>query len=169
MNRVHSLDFDSLEGRELLSRAHGLAAHSRRAHAAPAAAPLVLDGTLTVDMHAATSLTNLDGGTTISAPVSGTLAGPGELSGVWYESTDQFGEFAGPDTITLRGPRGGFTIAFSNASPGPAHRSGHRVYYRHPQHIVSSSGAYAGAAERGWIDLNENPGHTSVASITLGS
>ena len=168
MNRVHSLDFDSLEGRELLSRAHALVAHAARAHAATGA-PLVLNGTLNVNMHAATSLTNLDGGTTISAPVSGTLAGLGQVRGVWYEGTDQFGDYAGPDTITLRGSQGGFTIAFSNASSGPAHRNGHRVYYQHAQHVVSGSGAYARAAESGSIDLNENPAHTSVASITLGS
>ncbi len=44
--------FDALEARELLSTAH----HAAKAHAKPAAAtaPLVLDGTLTVNKKAAT-------------------------------------------------------------------------------------------------------------------
>jgi hypothetical protein len=171
MNHVRILHFDPLEARELLSRAHAAVAHAARAHAAPAvaAAPLVLDGTLTVNNRAATSTTNLDGGYTTSVPISGQLAGLGEVRGVWYESTDSLGNYLGPDTITLRGTQGGFTIAFSNASCGPAHRNGHTVYYQHAQHAVSGSGAYAGAAESGTIDLNENPAHTSVVSLTLSS
>ena len=87
--------------------------------------------------------TNLDGGYTTSVPVSGQLNGLGKVHGVWYESTDQFGDYLGPDTITLRGAQGGFTIAFSNASPGPAHKNGHTVYYQHAQRFDGGSGAYA--------------------------
>jgi hypothetical protein len=168
MKRVHSLRFESLEGRELLSGAHA-AAHPARSHTAVAAGPLVLDGTLTVNNRAALTNTNLDGGYTTSVPVSGSLSGLGEVHGVWYESTDQFGDYLGPDTITLRGAQGGFTIAFSNATPGPAHKDGHNVYYQHVQRFDGGSGAYARATESGTIDLNENAAHTQVASVTLSS
>ena len=77
--------------------------------------------------------TNLDGGYTTSVPVSGQLNGLGQVHGVWYESTDQFGDYLGPDTITLHDAQGGFTIAFSNASPGPAHKNGaHRLLPARP-------------------------------------
>ena len=170
MKRVHSLHLEALEGRELLSRAHA-AAPAARVHATPAiaGAPLVLDGTLTVNNHAATTDTNLDGGYTTSVPVSGQLSGLGKVRGVWYESTDEFGDYLGPDTVTLRDAQGGFTIAFSNASSGPAHKNGHTVYYQHAQRFDGGSGAYAGATEKGSIDLNMNPKHTTVVSLTLSS
>lgn len=170
MTRAHSLQFEALEGRELLSGAHA-AAHRARAHAAPAiaGAPLVLDGTLTVNNRAASTDTNLNGGYTTSVPVSGQLNGLGQVRGVWYESTDAYGQYTGPDTITLRDAQGGFTIGFSNASPGPAHKNGHTVYYQHAQHTISGSGAYAGSTEIGSINLNENRAHTAVVSLTLSS
>src|SRR5262249_47181891 len=124
MKRVHSLRFEALERRELLSRAHAAGAHAAMVHATPAiaGAPRGLDGTLTGNHHAASTDMNLDGGYTTSVPVSGQLSGLGAVRGVWYESTDQFGDYLGPDTITLRGAQGSFTIAFSNASSGPAHK-----------------------------------------------
>ncbi len=172
MSRVHSLGFEALESRELLSRAHPAIAHAAKDHARPAAvgAPLVLSGTLTVNNRAATTNQNLDGGYTNSVPVSGQLSGLGQVSGVWYESTDSYGDYLGPDTITLHGAQGSFTIAFSNATSGPAHSTGHHtVYYQHAQHVISDSGAYAGAKESGSIDLNMNAKHTTVESITLSS
>jgi hypothetical protein len=171
MSRVHAPGFDALESRELLSRAHG-AAHHGRAHAGPAevGAPLVLDGTLTVDNRAAATNQNLDGGDTTSVPVSGELNGLGQVRGVWYESTDAYGDYLGPETVTLHGAQGSFTIAFNNGTSGPAHpTAGHTVYYQHAQRVVSGSGAYAGAAESGSIDLNMNAKHTTVVSMTLSS
>jgi hypothetical protein len=169
MNRDRTLHFEPLEGRQLLSGAHARVPHAGRAHAAPAAAgaPLVFSGTLTVVNKMASADTNLDGGYTTSVPVVGQLSGVGHVHGVWYESTDQMGGYVGPDTITLHGAGGNFTIAFSNASPGPAYRNGKTVYYRHAQHVPGGSGAYAGATESGTIDLNENRQHTSVVSMTL--
>jgi hypothetical protein len=170
MKRAHSLQFEALEGRELLSGAHAAAhaAHAARAKAHPAAAgPLTFNGTLTVNNKQAMTDTNLDGGYTTSVPVSGQLSGVGAVHGVWYESTDQFGDYLGPDTITLRGSQGSFTIAFSNATSGPAHKNGSAVYYQHAQKFDGGSGAYAGASESGSIDLNENAAHTAVVSVTL--
>jgi hypothetical protein len=170
MGRVRFLRFEALESRKLLSTAHGAGAHGARAHARPSAvgAPLTLAGTLTIVNHAASTSPNVDGGYTNSVPVKGQLDRLGQVHGVWYESTDSFGNDLGPDTVTLRDAQGAFTIAFSNATPGPAHSNGpHAVYYEHAQHIVSGSGAYAGAAESGSIDLNMNGAHTTVVSMTL--
>lgn len=168
MNRVRTPHLEPLEGRRLLSGAHARVAHAHvHAHPAVTAAPLVFSGTLAVNTHASTSQSNQNGGLTTVAPVSGQLAGLGHVHGVWFESSDQFGNYMGPDTITLHTAQGGFTIAFSNASSGPAHRSGHTVYYQHAQHSVSSSGAFAKASETGAINLNENASHTQVVSLTL--
>lgn len=168
MNRDRSLHFEPLEGRQLLSGAH---AHAGRAAASPATAPapLVLSGTLTVDNKQATTNSNMYSGYTTYAPVSGQLSGVGRVHGIWYESTDQFGDYLGPDTITLHGAKGSFTIAFSNASSGPAYKDGKTVYYQHAQKALGGSGAYAGETESGTIDLNENRAHTAVASMTLSS
>ena len=166
MTHAHSPHFDALEARELLTGS--VAAH---VHPAPAvAAPLVLDGTLTVNNRAAMSVTNMDGSSTTSVPVSGSLAGLGKVRGVWYESVDPYGIYQGPDTIRLRAARGTFTVAFSNQSPGPAHRSGaHTVYYQHNQRVQGGTGAYARARESGTLDLNMNAAHSAVASLTLTS
>lgn len=173
MRRVHCLGFDALEARELLSRTHHAATRATMAHHAKpavAAAPMVLDGTLTVNNHAAITNTNLDGGMTTSVPISGQLGAAGQVHGIWNESTDSFGNYMGPDTITLHGSQGSFTVAFSNASPGPAHRTGpHAVYYQHAMRIEGGTGAYAGHTGSGSIDLNMNAAHTAVQSITLNA
>ena len=74
MKHVHSLRFESLEARQLLSRdrhVHAAVAHALR----PAATPVVLNGTLTVDNNpnATTTTTNEDGSMTTSVPVAGQL------------------------------------------------------------------------------------------------
>ena len=124
MSRVHSLGFEALESRELLSRAHPAIAHAAKDHARPAAvgAPLVLSGTLTVNNRAATTNQNLDGGYTNSVPVSGQLSGLGQVSGVWYESTDSYGDYLGPDTITLHARRGASPSHSATRPPGPPTR-----------------------------------------------
>ena len=67
------------------------------------------------------------------------------------------GDYLGPDTITLPTRRAQFTVAFSNGSSGPAHRTGpHSVYYQHKLVIEGGSGAYAGDTGSGTIDLNMN-------------
>lgn len=169
MKRGHSLSFESLEGRELLSGVHGAHAAKATAHPAATGGPLVFSGTLTVDNKEAVTNTNMYGGYTTSVPVSGQLSGVGLVHGVWYESTDQYGDYLGPDTVTLKGSQGSFTIAFSNATSGPAHKDGKTVYYQHAQMFDGGSGAYVGATELGTIDLNENRAHTGVESMTLNS
>jgi hypothetical protein len=163
MKHKHALQFEPLEGRRLLSGAH--AAHDR---ARPAdAGSLSISGTLTVNNKQTITTSNYSYEYTTEAPVSGTLVGIGKVRGDWVENTNQTGEMASPDIITLKTPKGGFTIAFSNASSGPAQKNGATVYYQHPQKLIAGSGAFAGATESGSIDLNENAKHTEVESITL--
>jgi hypothetical protein len=167
MSRVHSLHFESLEARELLSTAHAAKPHTK---AAVATVPLVLDGTVNVNNSEALSDENLDGGYTTSVPVTGQLGALGQVTGVWYESSDEYGDYLGPDTITFHDGQGAFTIAFNNGSSGPAHRTGpHSVYYQHKLQIEGGTGAYSGDTGSGTIDLNMNRAHTEVESITLNA
>ena len=127
MKHVHSLRFESLEARQLLSRAHVLVAV---AHAArPPATPVVLNGTLTVDnnpdasstiRNAETTTTNEDGFMTTSVPVAGQLGALGQIHGIWDETVDSFGDYEGPDTLTLHASNGTLVVAFNNASSTPA-------------------------------------------------
>ncbi len=165
MRNVHSLQFDALEPRKLLTKAHVVAAH---AVPAAVAAPLVLDGTLTVNNHAATTNMNDDGSSTTSTPVSGQLGALGEVRGTWDESVDEFGDYMGPDTLRLRGPKGTIFIAFSNQDPGKPHPSAHgAVYHEETQRLYEGTGAYARPSESGTIDLTSNAARTAIASLTL--
>ncbi len=169
MSRRRNLLFDPLEARELLSRMHHPLTHVHRGRPAVAMVqkPLSLSGTLTVENQASVSNSNQLGGTSTSIPIRGQLAGIGPVHGLWLENSDSLGNYVGPDTITIRAPHGAFTIAFSNASPGPVHRTGKMVYYQHDQHVISSSGTFAHSSETGTIDLNLSPSQATVASLTL--
>ena len=114
MRHVHPLRFESLEARQLLSRAHGPAPARPRV----AAAPLVLDGTLAVDNSpgAATTTMNIDGSMTTSVPVAGQLGALGQVHGLWNESVDAYGDYQGPDTLRLRDAKGTFTVEFNNGA-----------------------------------------------------
>jgi hypothetical protein len=170
MSRVRSLRFEALESKELLSAAHA-AVHAARDHAKPAVnrAPLVLDGTLTVDEKAVTAAQNDAGGATMQVPVTGQLGALGKVTGDWYESTGSSG-YLGPDTLTLHGAQGAISLAFNDGTPGPAHRVGpDSVFYQHPLRIQGGTGSYAGYTGSGTIDLNMNAAHSQVESITLNA
>src|SRR5947209_4089731 len=110
MRHAHPLGLEPLEGRTLLSRVPHALAHP----SAPAAVPLAISGTLTVNNKPVATITNGDGSVTTSVPVAGTLGKLGAVRGVWTESGGQFGENLGPDTIQLRTPQGSFVVAFNN-------------------------------------------------------
>jgi hypothetical protein len=168
MSRVHSLLFDALEDRELLSTTH----HAAKAHAKPAtaSAPPMLNGTLTVNNSQELQSEDIEGGMTISVPVTGQLGALGQVSGDWYESSGSTAGYVGPDTITLHGGNGAISLAFNDGTSGPPHRVGpHSVYYQHPLRIVGGTGTYAGYTGSGTIDLNMNAAHTEVESITLNA
>ena len=168
MKRVHSLRFEALEARQLLSRAH---VHVALAHAArPAATPVVLNGTLTVDNNpnATTTTTNEDGSMTTSVPVAGQLGALGKVHGIWDETVDSFGDYEGPDTLILHASNGAFGVAFNNEnSPRAGVKVGSAMRYEHPQIVLGGDGAYAQASESGTIELTTNAARTEIVSMTL--
>ncbi len=168
MKRDLSPRFEPLEERQLLSRAHVHPAVARPAR--PPANPIVLNGTLTVDENASqmASGENPDGSTSTSTAVAGQLAGLGEIHGIWDETVDQFGDYEGPDTLTLKNTKGTFVVAFNNDNASAPNVKGHRpVSYEHKQIVEGGDGAYARATETGTIELTTNAARTQVASITL--
>jgi hypothetical protein len=169
MKRVHSLRFETLEGRRMLSTTHPAVAHA--AHVSRAAAvSLVLNGSLTVDNNpdAATSTTNVDGSTTTSLPVSGELSGLGRVRGIWNETLDEFGDYEGPDTLILRDAKGAFGVAFNNQNSTPANAKTHgAITFDHAQKVLGGTGAYARASESGSIGVTTNAARTQVVSLTL--
>jgi hypothetical protein len=169
MKRVHSLRFETLETRQLLSTAHAAVAHG--AHAARAAAvPLVLNGTLTVNNNPALASinTNVDGSMTTSVPVSGQLGTLGQVHGVWNQTVDQFGDYEGPDTLVLRNSKGSFGVAFNDQSAKPTVAKAHgALSYEHAQVVLGGNGAYARATESGSIEATSNAARTEIVSLTL--
>ncbi len=167
MRRGYSLHLETLEARQLLSRGHHMAVpHAAR----PAANPIVLNGTLAVDNSPSeiTTTENPDGSSTTSTPVAGQLAGLGEIHGMWDESVDSFGDYEGPDTLTLRNTKGVFVVAFNNANGIPSSaKSRGPVSYEHRQMVEGGAGAYARASESGTIELTTNAARTDVVSLTL--
>jgi hypothetical protein len=160
MRHVRSLDFDGLETRKLMTKAH--AAHP--------AVPLVLDGTLAVDQKAATTTTDYAGDTLKATPVSGVLGGVGKVKGVWNEGADYYGDSLGPDTIQLHNPQGTFVISFDTAKLGKVHRTPQGGYFDGlPQQVHGGTGAYARATESGSIVVNTNAARTSAQSLTLST
>ena len=167
MRRTHSLRFDALEARKLLTKAHVTAVHPA---AAVAATPVVLTGTLSVNKNDAVTNDNVDGSTTTSVPVSGRLGTLGKVQGVWYENADQFGDYMGPDTIELvtHSPKGALTVAFNNQNAGPLHLIGHSTgYYQHAQRLEGGTGAFAKASENGSIEVMVSSTKKTVESLEL--
>ncbi len=167
MRREHSLGFDALEERKLLSRGHVHAAVARAAR--PAANPITLNGTLTVDNNPSqvTSTENEDGSTTTSVPVEGQLSGIGYVHGIWDETYDEFGDYEGPDTLTLRTTKGIFGVAFNNDNTSTSAKSHGPASYEHLQIVEGGAGAYARATESGTIVLTTNAAQSEVATMTL--
>jgi hypothetical protein len=166
MKHVHSLRFETLEARQLLSSAPIAVAHAARA----VAAPLVLNGTLTVDNNSSgsTSTVNADGSTTTSVLVAGRLGALGQVRGFWNHTEDAYGNYEGPDTLHLRDSKGTFIVAFDNAGSSGAHaKVGGDISYEHPQQAGSGTGAYARASERGSIEVTSNAARTHVVSLAL--
>ena len=92
----------------------------------PATTAVVLNGTLNVDNNpsAASTVQNEDGSTTTSVPVAGQLTGLGEVHGIWNETVDSFGDYEGPDTLTLHASKGALVVAFNDASSQAADLKG---------------------------------------------
>lgn len=165
MRHVHSLGFDDLEAKKLLSKAVVPAPHTTPM---VAATPIELNGTLAVDNNGASQTQSADGGTVTMTPVTGRLATLGKVRGVWSETTGPYGDIEGLDVLRLRGPKGMIVLEFNNASPGAVHKAAHgAVYYTETQVVGASSGGYAGSTETGSIELFPNSGRSEIASFVL--
>lgn len=167
MSHVRTLCFDHLEARKLLTKVHHGAVHKA---AAVVAVPLVLDGTLTVNNKDA--MQNMDTGTatttSTAVPIAGKLGSLGHVTGVWEETTDEYGDYLGPDMLLLHSSQGSFIVAFNDATSGPSYKNSNgTIYYQHDQHTGDPTGAFAGESESGTLNLNMNHARTEVESITL--
>jgi hypothetical protein len=167
MKFAHSLRFEALEARLLLSRGHHIAvAHAAR----PPATRVVINGTLNVDnnANATSTTTNEDGSMTTSVPIAGQLGALGQVHGIWNETVDSFGDYQGPDTLSLHGSKGALVVVFNNANGTAANKKERgAVSYEHPQMVYAGDGAYARASESGTIELTTNAARTKIVSITL--
>jgi len=128
----------------------------------------VLDGTLAVDNKATTTTLNSDGSTTASTPVAGRLGTLGEFHGVWLETTDAYGNNTGLDVLRIHDSKGTITLVFDNQNPGKAHPASHRAsYFEDVERVYHDTGAFAGAAERGSIELVTNSDQSVITSLRL--
>jgi hypothetical protein len=166
MKHSHWPDFEALEARKLLSRAHAAIAHAQPA----AAGPIVLNGTLTVDNKAATTEMNADGSSTTVFPVSGQLGALGTVHGLWDNSVDAYGDYLGPDTLSVHNAKGGVLLTFNNQNTSGGHAPVHGpASYTHTQRLDRATGAYGRASETGTITLATNKARSLVVSLSLVS
>ena len=161
MTHVHSLRFETLEARQLLSMTHVAVAMPRAA-----APPFVLNGTLTVDNNpdASSTIRNGEGFMTTSVPVAGQLGTVGQVHGIWEETVGAHGDYyQAPDELILRDSKGSFVVAFTQ----PAHTKAPASSAMKRQVVLGGTGAYARASERGSIEVTTNAARTQVVSLTL--
>ena len=168
MSHVRSLRFRFLEARKLLSKAHVASAHPAPAIVAVPASRL--NGTLSVNNHAAISSTNADGSSTNMTPVSGRLTTLGAVRGTWYETVDEFGNYEGPDELLLHAPNGTVVITFNDQNAGQAHPEANGTeYFQNTQRATEGLGAYAHITESGSIQLITNHAKKVITSLVLTS
>lgn len=167
MRHVRSLDFDALEARKLLTKAHPAVVHADHA---VVTVPLELNGTLAVDMKQAVTISNADGSETTATPVAGTLSGVGEVRGVWNVTADTYGDYIGPDTLQLRDSKGTFVVAFNDANPGRAHKTADGFEFKPlRQRVHGGTGAYARATETGTLVMSTTSAKVGIQSLTLAT
>jgi hypothetical protein len=166
MKNVHWPGLEALEARKLLSRVHVAVAHATPA----AAGPIAVKGTLTVDNKGATTAMNADGSSTSVVPVSGQLGALGTVHGVWDNSVDAYGDYLGPDTLSLHNSKGSILLTFNDQNPHGGRALGQgAVSYMHTQRLYRGGGAYTGASESGTIALATNKARSLITSMTLES
>jgi hypothetical protein len=159
----------------LLSKIHHAAAQADpapKATATPAAvaSTLNLNGTLVVDMKAATQQDDAESDTITMVPVTGDLGTLGKVHGVWSETVDEFGDYLGPDTIEFATSQGTFTIAFDSANLGNAKKVGHAsVFPPLAQQLDGATGIFAKDAENGSLQVITNPSKGVAETMTIVS
>jgi hypothetical protein len=166
MRHLFSPRLETLEVRELLSRARIAIAHHRPRVAV--STPIALDGTLSVKNRASSMTMNADGSSSTTTPVSGQLGALGKVRGIWTESTDNLGSPSGNDTIRLHNSKGALVIVLSNQTSGRAISAGHGIVsYNRAQQVVGLPGAYAHVSEKGMVELTSNKANTGIATMVV--
>ncbi len=164
MAHVHSLCFETLEARQLLSISHAAEVHGERAPAIP----LELNGTLIVDNNpdASSTIRNGEGLMTTSVPVAGQVGTLGQVHGILQQTVGvgDRGYHGAPDELILRDSKGSFVVAFTQP---PHPKAGGSVSYDRAQVVLGGTGAYARASERGSVEVNTNAAGTQIISLTL--
>ncbi len=166
MRHGRPLDFDALEARKLLTKAHPAV------HSVPAViiTPVALNGTLTVDNKAASSSMDAYGDSTTTIPVSGTISTLGAVKGVWNESEDSTGNYLAPDTLKLRNAQGAIVITFNSAVKSKVHRlTPTTLGYDVAQRLYAGTRAYTKDSESGTLEMITNNAQNAVKNITLTS
>ena len=126
MSHVRALGFDALEARKLLTAAHIAALHTTPMIVA---APVVFDGTLTVDNNQRTR-PRTPTAAQPHRPPSPALGALGKVRGVWNKNLDQFGDPTGLDVLRLHAPKGSLIIMFNTPNTVKPHAAAHgTVYY----------------------------------------
>ncbi len=166
MTRSRSLQFEPLEVRKLLSRAHLAVANGT---VADFATPVNLDGGLAVVNRAAVVIPNNDGSTTSETPVSGMLGSLGKVRGIWFETVNSLVHYQGPDTIRLRNSKGTMVLAFNDLNSLRVSSPVQNTSYTYFQMGYGGSGAYAKVSESGSLEVVLNPAKTAVTSMVLQS
>jgi hypothetical protein len=169
MKGDRSLRFECLEARKLLTAAHVAAAHP--AAVAKPDTPIVLTGTLDVNLNEASNVENDDSSETTTVPVVGRLGSLGKVTGIWSHTLDQYGDYEGPDTLVLKSSlrKGSFTINFDDNNTGLTAQSvGKNVSdYQHAQKLASGTGSFAKVSENGSIELMLNTDQDTYKSLVL--
>ena len=106
-----------------------------------------------------------------STPVAGQLGALGEVHGIWNETSDEYGDYMGPDTFAAPYRQGIFRCSIQRAehrrrSP---YRGGRRSSLSTRSSPADGTGAYARTKESGTIELTTNSARTIVDSMTLTS
>lgn len=152
MSRDRRLEIEALETRLPLSHA-------------TAAAPLILDGTLSVKKDAAYRTTNSDGSTTTTIPVSGALGSLGKVRGFWFQNFDMYGNYMSPDSLNLKSGKGSVSVIFDHVTP--THVKGKIVSYNQRAH--GETGAVQRSVESGTLELIASTSRKSAQTIVIQS
>jgi hypothetical protein len=92
----------------------------------------------------------------------------GKVHGTWSESTDQFGDYLGPDTIEFGNSQGTYTIAFDSANLKNGHKIGKETIFPPlGQQLDGATGLYAKASETGSIQIILNPSKGVAETMTI--
>ncbi len=163
MRHNRFLNFDALEDRKLLSKAHHVVTH-----AAVALTPVTLNGTLTVDNKASYTTQDVYGDTTTTIPVAGTISTLGAVKGTWNETEDSSGDYLAPDSLTLRGAQGAIVVTFNRAVKSKATRlTPTTLGFFLPQRLYGGTRNYDKDSESGTLEMTTNNAQTAVETLTL--